>query len=227
MPRKTDVRKHDMHLSDGRIVSRRKRKRTIGNKLSNYEPLSDEWAEKMKRRGIKIKQPKISRLNNKIMTKRIPQNIINSSKVLAEAPREYSIGIDFEKNENHPQRIINVQGKEDSTIKLNDIEIFGHTHPSSPKVYPSYVDILTMERLKPEFIIASKSGEIIVFNIANPRRYKKWKKENQHNTDQGFFYDFQNKNNRKKFFKETGVRSYPYQKGMLIEMKEDKYYERS
>ena len=111
------------------------------------------------------------------MEKVISPEIINSIKQLAKNRREYSIGLDFERELKNPQQIVAIQGAETFTYHLHDdFEMFGHTHPSVENPIPSKNDLLNMKIGRPEFIVSGKTGKAIIMNIENDASYRDWKK---------------------------------------------------
>ncbi len=56
MVRKYNVRKHDLHLPDGRVVERRKHKKSYPNQ-DRFEPLSDNWAEAFNKKRLTETHP--------------------------------------------------------------------------------------------------------------------------------------------------------------------------
>nr|BDI55125.1 MAG: bifunctional (p)ppGpp synthase/hydrolase RelA [uncultured archaeon] len=187
------------------------------------------------------------------MTKEFPDNIAKGVRGLAEGDREQSIAIDFERTLHQPQRMIAIEGGRTSTIRIDDFEIFGHTHPNSTWVMPSATDLLLMNYKEPEFIVAGKSGKIMFFNVEDPNKMTEWLEKSN---EKGVFkskvgtnpinsetllkkygqkiynkYGYINtllkdKEGREIFFQETGVRVYPYKKGMKIEMRDDPHLEK-
>lgn len=211
------------------------------------KPKALTW--KREKRPEPIYQPYQIKRYESTMTKEIPDNIISSMKKLANNPREYSIGIDFERQLKQPQRMVVVQGGQSTTIKFPDFEMFGHTHPNSEYPIPSSGDLICLKPLMPEFIIAGKSGRTIILNIEDPKKYNKWlENRGQKDTsaspidssklkkkfgivDYSFKYKYgsallKDKKGREIFFKETGVRAYPYKKGSVVEMKDDPHLEK-
>jgi len=180
------------------------------------------------------------------MTKEFPDNIAKGVKGLAEGDREQSIAIDFERTLYQPQRLAVVEGSRTSSIKIDDFEIFGHTHPNSTWVMPSTNDLLLMNYKEPEFIVAGSSGKMMFFNVEDPNKMAKWLEESE---EKGLFKSkdgsypissetlskkygrlsrslLEDKEGREIFFQETGVRAYPYKKGMKIEMRDDPHLEK-
>ena len=152
------------------------------------------------------------------MEKEISPEIINSVKQLAKSRREYSIGLDFERELKNPQQIVAIQGAETFTYHLHDdFEMFGHTHPSVENPAPSKNDLLNMKIGRPEFIVAGKTGKAIIMNIENEAFYRDWKKDPYSPS----WLNFNKKEDRDKFFIQTGVRIYPYKKGMKVTLIDD------
>ena len=155
----------------------------------------------------------------KSMTKELPIDVMQSAKALAKNEREYSIGIDFERELKNPQQIVAIQGAKTFTWHLNeDFEFFGHTHPNLSEPHPS-------KNGRPEFIVAGKSGKTIIVNIENDNIYRKWKREKYPMSYSWF--DLNKKENRDRFFEFTGVKVYPYRKGMKVKLIDDPKLEKS
>ncbi len=152
------------------------------------------------------------------MVKVISPEIMNSVKQLAKSRREYSIGLDFERELKNPQQIVAIQGAETFTYHLyDDFEMFGHTHPSRENANPSKNDLLNMRVGKPEFIVAGKTGKAIIMNIENEASYREWKKDPYFPS----WLNLNKKEDRDKYFRDTGVRIYPYKKGMKVTLIDD------
>jgi len=114
------------------------------------------------------------------MTKKIDPDLAKGLKEMAKGhDKEYSIGLDFERYQEQPERVIVVEGGKGETIKINDFEMFGHTHPGHTYAIPSSADLRNLEPLKPEFIIAGKSGKMTIFNIEDEKKYEHWRKQSQ------------------------------------------------
>lgn len=161
----------------------------------------------------------------KSMAKEIPHDVMLSAKALAKNKREYSIGIDFERELKNPQQIVAIQGAETFTYHLNeDFEFFGHTHPNVSEPHPSKNDLLNMKVGRPEFIVAGKTGKTIIVNIEDDNQYRKWKSEDH--LDYSWF-DFNKKEYRDRYFKFTGVRVYKYRKGMIVTLINDPKLEKA
>jgi hypothetical protein len=171
----------------------------------------------------------------KIMEKEIPHNIILSSKELVEGHnREYSIGIDFERELEQPQQILIQQGATDFTYKLNDFEIYGHSHPNKVIPNPSRKDLLNLRYGKPEFIIGGKKPiwygneqkplevelerRLFFFNIEDPKKYNEWKRETNPKIPK---IKINLDRERERFFKATGIKIYPYKKGLKLKLMDD------
>lgn len=204
-----------------------------------------EYKKKRRIEKASIKQPPGA---YPIMKKTPSDNIIKSFKELAKNPREYSIGIDFERKLIHPQTIVALEGGESETIRFEDFEMFGHTHPNSHYAAPSTQDLRGIELFKPEFVVAGLSGKTMIVNIENYAQYKKWKKANEDrrihtnpisreilekkygvNIAKKYLNGsaiLRDKKGRAIFLKETGIRAYPYKKGMTIEMIDDPTFEK-
>ena len=180
------------------------------------------------------------------MTREFPDNIAKGVRGLAEGDKEQSIAIDFERTLYQPQRLVAVEGSRTSTIRIDDFEIFGHTHPNSYRVMPSATDLLHMNYKEPEFIVAGQSGKIMFFNVEDPNKMMEWLEKSN---EKGIFESkvgkdpisskillkkygrlgrslLEDKEGREIFFQETGVKVYPYKKGMKIEMRDDPHLEK-
>lgn len=205
--------------------------------------------EKIEQKKMKIERGSIKQswdVLDPIMEKELEPNIVQSLKALSKNPREYSIGLDFERKLRLPQTIVEVKGGEKQTIKFDDFEMFGHTHPDRVNANPSAADLRNLEMLRPEFIIAGKSGDMILLNIEDPQVYQKWRKKSEglpkysralseedikkygenllQQERMGKLLKY--KKGRDVFYKETGVKIYPYKKGMKIEMIDDPNFEK-
>ncbi len=157
--------------------------------------------------------------NYQSMEKVISPEIINSVKQLAKNRREYSIGLDFERELKNPQQIVAIQGAESFTYHLqDDFEMFGHTHPSRENAIPSKNDLINMRIERPDFIVAGKTGKAIILNIENDEWYRYWK-ETSYSSPSGL--DLNKKEDRDIYFRRTGVRIYPYRKGMKVTLIDD------
>ena len=156
--------------------------------------------------------------NYQSMEKEIPAEIMNSAKQLAKNRREYSIGLDFERELKNPQQIVAIQGAESFTYHLyDDFEMFGHTHPARKEPNPSKADLLNMQIGRPEFIVAGKTGKAIILNIEDDALYREWK-ENPYSPS---WLNLMRKEDRERFFGQTGIRIYPYKKGMKVTLIDD------
>ena len=187
------------------------------------------------------------------MEKELPDNLAKGIKEIGKDEYEHSIAIDFEREIEQPQRMAIVEGGKTETLKIDDFEIFGHTHPGQTYPRPSTGDLRNMNYLEPEFIVAGKTGKIFLYNIEDPEKYASWKRlhESRKPTDYPITYgDFflilekkkyrsdtkaqqitpynyeQSELGREIFFEATGVRIYPYRKKTIIEMKDDPHYEK-
>lgn len=169
--------------------------------------------------NVKNKVPYIART----MTKEIPPNLIEGVQKLAKDQKhEYSIDIDFERKEELPQQMLIMKGGRRETIKVGDFELFGHTHPDESFPYPSNQDLKILIPLKPEFIIAQKTGKTIILNIEN---YEKWQDWRYYGADVNV-RSVEYEEGRKKIFNQTGVKVYPMMKNIKIELKDDPHYEK-
>lgn len=198
----------------------------------------------IKGKRFKIKKPKT------IIVK-IQPNVIRSFKAIATDDKEHSIGIDFQRKGKVPERFFVMEGGRIETVKFNLFDMFGHTHPMDKHPTPSASDIMNMQPFVPEFLISGISKEMIILNVEDLQRYGKWSNQNLHKgiNDEVFDLDevsvlltksLRDKNGsikgkyykyllndqygREVFFKVTGVRVYPYRRGMLIEIKDQPKY---
>nr|BDI55126.1 MAG: hypothetical protein [uncultured archaeon] len=214
----------------------------IEEEMARQEIFIEPKTEEQKRK--KRYYPKYhTRIKPELMEKELGIEIMNASRELAKEDREYAIGIDFEKSLKDPQRIIAVRGKEASCLKIDDVEIFGHTHPSEKYPIPSTKDLLTMVPYKPEFIVAGETGEIIIYNIKDPQKFKEWEKKKRTEIVEGkwksnyyamMFYKnntadktaLKHSENRERFLKETGVEIRDYKPNMKLKVPKDKDFEK-
>lgn len=160
----------------------------------------------------------------------LPHAVIEAARSLAanEEGREYSVAIDFEREEVSPERIVAMKGAKSFTYKIDDFELFGHTHPSHEKALPSKIDIINMKYGVPEIIVAGKSGDTIVLSIKDLKQFNKLKKKPENFSYYMYNYmDFENPVHKKDFLKMTGVEVRPYEKGMKIRMIDDLKREKS
>ena len=158
------------------------------------------------------------------MIKTLPAEIMNSTKELAKSEREYTIGIDFERELKMPQEIVALQGADTFTWRLKDIEFYGHTHPYEEKPGPSKNDLINMIFGRPEFIVAGNTGKTIILNIEDDNKYQKWKRDPESMTY--FMFDIDQDKDREGLFNSTGVRAYPYEKGMKLKLIDDPKFEK-
>lgn len=177
--------------------------------------------------GMTITQP--AKVKNKVpyiartMTKEIPPNLIEGVQKLAKDQEyEYSIDIDFERKEETPQQMLVMRGGKRETTKIGDFELFGHTHPHEAYPYPSNIDLQNLAPLKPEFIIAQKTGKAILINIEDYKKWFNWKYYGPKVDTRIIEFE----QGRKKIFNKTGVMIYPMMKNIKIEMKDDPHYEK-
>ncbi len=204
-----------------------------------------------KRKIHSIKQP-LKKPYDRTMKKKIPHNLMKGFKEIAKDNYEHSIMVDFERKLQLPQRTAIIKGGPSQTLKYYDFELFGHTHPHALIPNPSLADLINMEPLKPEFIIAGSSGKTIILNIENETIYDKWIDKKPYNPNV-FAIDqedisklqerkkYQNddltkkitpgnilksKRGREMFFDFTGIRVYPYKKNTTIELEDDPIYEK-
>lgn len=189
-------------------------------------------------------------LNENTMVKDFPENIAEAVKEISKGEYEHSIGIDFERLMEQPQRMVIIQGGKSETIKLEDFEMFGHTHPDWEEPIPSSADLESMYYLSPEFLVAGKTGKMIFMNIEDDEIHDKWIDKKLDPGDHPIPYkdykdliksskysgkltpgDYENLNTtkagRELFFDYTGVRLYPYKgKVVKIEMLDDPVVEK-
>lgn len=173
----------------------------------------------------------------KLMTKTIPDNFIEGMKKIVRTNREYSFGIDFERDLKQPQTFIALQGAENFTYRLTDFEMGGHSHPGRFRARPSIQDLRGLEFGKPRFIISdkpslpdSKRNDIVVISVEDEEKYEKWigKGENKRFLIQTKDYNMlDNSSGRRNFLKDTGIRVEPFAKGMKIKMLNDLKLEKS
>ena len=190
----------------------------------------------------------------KTMIKLLPPNIMKGMKVIARDKFEHSIALDFERRDTQPQRVVIMKGGEAETIKIQDFEFFGHTHPGSKTAAPSLGDIKQMKTLEPEFIIAGKTGKTLIINVEAPERLQKYiiKTKRPINSTAVEQKDIEHQKKRKKykddpllknitpynitetpkgrdmFFDITGIKLYPLkEKSTHVEMKDDPIKEKA
>lgn len=160
------------------------------------------------------------------MTKEIPQNLIEGVKKIAkDQDYEYSIDIDFERKEEVPQQMLITKGGKSETIKVGDFELFGHTHPHEPYPRPSNQDLRILQPLRPEFIVAGKTGKTILINIEDYNKWYIWK-NGKNDISINTLSNMDSKWGRERLFKLTGVQVYPMMKNIKIEMVNDPHYEK-
>lgn len=204
-----------------------------------------------KRKAKLIKQPRAVKNYfpyQRTMEKEIPDNIAKGFKEMAKNPREYSIAVDFERKIEQPQRIAIIEGGKTETLRISDFELYGHTHPNEVTPGPSTADLRNMKYLTPEFIVAGKSGKIIILNIEDKQKYEKWREQKYHEKGATCPYNYSDyqrilrwkkykndkeaknvsyfnllgsKKGREMFFDITGVKVYPYRKTTKIETVDD------
>lgn len=163
--------------------------------------------------------------NYKSMEKEFPHDIMQSIRALAKNRREYSIGLDFERGLKNPQQIVSVQGAESFTYHIGgDFEMFGHTHPGVKNPYPSRKDLITLKVGRPEFIVAGKTGKAIIMNVENDTWHRYWKETSYSSPT---WNDISKKEDRDEYFRQTGVRIYPYRKGMKVKLLDDPKFEKA
>lgn len=167
-----NVKSHKRKLKNGKII----RVRQHSRRVSAFK------APKLKKRikPLFLKQPQEikRRANQRIMTKEIPENLIQGiKKITKNNDFEYAIAIDFERKFEQPERMFILKSGRSETIKIDDFELYGHTHPGHYCATPSTADLWNMKLLKPEFIIAGKSSHAILLNIENLEKYNAWKED--------------------------------------------------
>jgi hypothetical protein len=161
----------------------------------------------------------------KMTERELKPYLIETVTSLGKAKKEYSIGIDFERELEQPERIVGIQGGTDFTFKLNeDFEMYGHTHPDREVAKPSKKDLLSLEPGRPEFIVAGETGDAIIMEIGNENAYRFWKKFPSYWSSQ---YDFSTAEDINRFYRNTGIKITPYRKGMKIRMIDDPRREKS
>jgi len=219
----------------------------IEEEMARQEIFIEPKTEEQKRK--KRYYPKYhARMKPELMEKELGIEIMDASRELAKEDREYAIGIDFENPLKDPQRFLAVRGEKRSCLKIDDVEIFGHTHPHRDYPDPSLNDLSLMVPYKPEFIVAGKTGKIIIIEIKNPTKYKKWmgmvdeKIKDNKNIQKGLVPLFsQNKEgsikitfpdlgystvDRESFFQKTGIQIRDYKPNMKLKIPKDVYYEK-
>ena len=120
--------------------------------------------------------------NKKFMKKELSKREIEAFMKLAESSDEKSFALDFERYLNNPERIAITKGGRSSTMKLDDFELFGHSHPliSKNQKMPSITDLRNMKTLYPEFLIAydqyglDKTPEMYFFLVEDVEKYDAW-----------------------------------------------------
>ena len=144
-------------------------------------------------------------------------------------PYENSFCINYELSENDKSFATltikegGITRTEKTSGRLGECDIFGHSHghgfPS-----PSRGDLLSMDICKPEFIVGKR--DIYFYNIEDKQKYKEFSKLKYGNYFQrkplirlGGSSNLIREEARKEFFKDSGIRIYPYKKDMLIEFK--------
>lgn len=235
-----------------RIINGKKRLCKIYKKRGNVSVKVVEDKRKVQRieqsRKVKLRYP-----YRRTMEKELPDNLAKGVKEIGKDEYEHSIAIDFERDLKQPQRMAVVEGGKAETLKINDFEIYGHSHPDAAYPRPSNADIRNLRYLKPEFIIAGKTGRIQLYNIEDPQQYEKWKQTHDYvpNANAITYDDLYKLSRRKKyknlpdlykiypynysetelgremFFDITGIKIYPYRKGTVIEMQDDPIYEKT
>jgi len=159
------------------------------------------------------------------MVKEIPQNLIDGIKTLVkDQEHEYSINIDFERHLEAPEQMLIMKGGKTETVKIDDFELFGHTHPGHTSPIPSRADIENLHPLKPEFIVAQKTGKTIIMNIEDLKQWKKYRNREQSTNVNLRMAD--SKYGRDLIFRRTGVRIYPLTQPLKIEIIDDPHPEK-
>jgi len=169
----------------------------------------------------------------KVMSKDVPKNLIEGIKTIAkDQDNEYSVAIDFERKKKRPEQMLVMKGGKNTTLKIRDFELFGHTHPGHYFPYPSMVDISNMRPLYPEFIVAGKSGHAVILNIEDFDKFREWvfdyrtsseadRKKPELFLPRNVERIFDWEKAREDFFRKTGVRVYPLKKRVKIQLKND------
>ncbi len=200
-----------------------------------------------------ILQPEAIKENEKkkMMIKKLPDNLVKGMKAVAKDRYEYSFALDFERKLKQPQRGIILKGAKDTSQVIEDFELFGHTHSDEDYPLPSVLDLQDLKVLKPELIIAGKTGKTIIINIEDLETYEKWKLSTprdkySHPISFTKFLDYINNNpkyqgklndsdydtlskskvGKELIFEETGVKIYPYRKTTRIELIDDPKFEK-
>ena len=120
------------------------------------------------RMGKPVKQSTVNKgvkYKPKIMNKKVPPNIIKGFQETSKSTNEFSYGVDFERNMKQPERFFAQKGGIVTTIKFDDFELFGHSHPDDEKPQPSMADLRCLEPNETQFIVAGKTGNIIFYRI--------------------------------------------------------------
>lgn len=180
--------------------------------------------ESNKREFTHLREPK-----KDTMKKTLPNSIMKSAEGLAENAREYSIGIDFERELEQPQQILGIQGGTDFTFHLqDDFEMYGHTHPDTEEPIPSKNDLINLSPGRPEFLVAGNSGKSIIMQIGNENIYRQFKEDAREYSNVYDYkkYNLNTKKGRVGFLKEYGVRILPYKKGTKITILNDPHLEK-
>ena len=201
---------------------------TVGNYKDGYKQVKKwipEGTRKIKKVFMITQKQNVKNATlmfNKTMVKTIPQNLIDSIKALVkDADHEYSIDIDFERHLESPEQMLIMKGGERETLKHNDFEIFGHSHPNQKYPSPSNVDLKNLKLLKPEFLVAN-TGKAIIMNIENWNKWRAYKDSDKNVQTHGLSEEYY----RKRLFEKTGVRVYPFTKELKIEMIDDNVKEK-
>ena len=207
------------------------------------------------RKEQEINQPGKLLNGRKTMIKHLPPDIMKGLKKVARDKFEHSIALDFERRDTQPQRVVIMKGGEAETIKIEDFEFFGHTHPNRKTPDPSFADISSMKTLEPEFIIAGKTGKTTILNVEAPEKLRKHifkRKVPRGNSTAIEQKDIEHQKKRKKykddpllknitpynitetargrelFFDITGIKLYPLkEKATYVEMKNDPVKEKA
>ena len=152
MPRKTDVREHEMHLSDGRVVIRHKHKRTIPFS-DNFNVLSEKWAQKFNEKRLSTTHP------DAVKTSRVV--FIKPVKIWAKHPEKYDVfrldsdnvpKYDTIPKAGWPHQIVKVKGK---FYVANENGVFKRYFP------PKQADKLSRYLNKLDLVEDKHTGELI------------------------------------------------------------------
>ena len=232
---------NDLTLNQLKIIASNRKDLFKGfSKYKKKEELLIFMKKRFKGKRIKFKNPK------KTIVVNLRPNLVSAIRDIAKSSNEYSIGVDFQRYGKVNERMFLMRCGKWDTIKFDNFEMFGHTHPKDVKPMPSASDLMNMRPFIPEFIVAGKSGKIMIFNVEDINRFSYWRRKNAHKgiNDVAFDLDKLRINidqlkdskgmikpkyrnyllcdikGRDAFYRETGVRAYPYKKGIKIEIKD-------